>query len=174
MFRFLWRTQDFLRVQLRPFQCRWVPLIPPSRSCLCWRPERRDPPAGWSRPSCPRGRTAAWSPFRVSLELRVRPTDTYLISPLSHHCLSCLIFLFYFTASPNSKFTDTPKSSTPLTSGKYSCSFILLCHSRVCQQRIKLTVFLVDRCEPASQTVTTQTRPGRRLKFVHRTVSCLC
>lgn len=91
-------------------------------------------------------------------------TDTYLHSPLPHYCFSCLILLFYLTASPNAKFTDTPKSSTPLTSGKYSYRIILLHPSRVCQRRIKLTVLLANRCEPASQTITTQTRPGLRLR----------
>lgn len=127
VFRSLWRAQDFPRVQVRASRCRLVPWTPPSHSHLWWRPERRDPPARWARPSCPGGPTAAWRRFRVSLELQVRHLHMY-IRPALHvpqHCFMCLLFLFYFVALPHVKSTDSLKPSTPLISGK--CSFFLCC-----------------------------------------------
>lgn len=64
-------TQDSPRGQVKGPRYLLAPWIPHSRSCLWWKPERRDPPERWLHPSCPKEQMGSWWLFRVLLELQV-------------------------------------------------------------------------------------------------------
>lgn len=130
-------TQDSPRGQVRGPRYLLAPWIPHSRSCLWWKPERRDPPERWLHPSCPKEQMGSWCLFRVLLELQVRHNHNRTCS--TQHCFAQLMFLFYFIASPQ-KPTDILQTRTHVSSGK--CSFLNVLHySRAHEEWMKLFLF---------------------------------